>query len=105
MPIMPNIVPICGVRSTSRLPCFCLARITIAILAQSAYITRIRIVVCLVDYADTGSNPQDIVEIGSNPRGGRVGQAHSRILEIVTWLPEQLSGLTRPRVLASFSPT
>src|SRR4029078_2086668 len=29
-------------------------------------------------------------------------QALSRILEIVTWLPEQLSGSTQPRVLASF---
>ena len=44
---------------------------------------------CLVDHAETGPNPQDIVEIGSSLRGGRAGEALSRILEIVTWLPER----------------
>jgi cold shock protein len=30
---------------------------------------------CLVDRAETGSTPQDIVEIGSSLRGGRAGES------------------------------
>ena len=67
-------------RRAVRYVCAGLATV-LAISAQMAYMPLIRIVVCLVDYADTGSNPQDIVEIGSSLRGGRAGEAQMRNLE------------------------
>jgi CspA family cold shock protein len=67
------------------LPCFCPADCDLRSRAcnscKSVYISGIRITACLVDYAETGPNPQDIVEIGSSLHGGRVGKAHWRILE------------------------
>src|SRR6266568_5352116 len=78
----------------------------LAISAKASISGGFELPLCLDDRAEIGSFPQDIVKNRIKPARRSCGRkAHMRILEIVTWLPEQLNGSTRPRVLASFSPT